>query len=274
MARFDLVTAGEAYEDFVFARLPRLPRTGEELKTPAFARTPGGGAIISAVAAARLGLRCRAIVAVDVEAARRLARERVSVVNVKKPGEPMAITIALSMPRDRAFVTFDGVNDRVEPRLIREAARASARHVHFALQPGRCARWLPVVAALRRAGTTTSWDFGWSERLARDRDLERLAAAADLLFLNGAERRLYRGIEGRTTVVKLGARGARLFEDGAARGPRIAAPRVRAVDTTGAGDVFDGAFLAAFLRGRPLRECARAANAAAAGSVRGLGGLA
>jgi len=42
---------------------------------------------------------------------------------------------------------------------------------------------------------------------------------------------------------------------------------VRAVDTTAAGDVFNGAFAAALAQGRPVREAARIANAAAAISV-------
>jgi len=150
----------------------------------------------------------------------------------------------------------------------------SARHVHFALQPARCSRWVPAVRALRRRGVTTSWDFGWSDRLARDRGLRQLAAAVDILFLNAAERRLYRGLEANTTIVKLGAKGARIERRGTRRAESIPAARVRAIETTGAGDVFNGAFLAAFLDGRSLRECARAGNRAAARSTRGLGGLA
>jgi len=272
--RIDLVTAGDAFEDFVFADLPRLPRAGEELKTTAFARSPGGGPIITAVAAARLGLTCRVIAAVGAGSAQRLAREGVGVVNVRKRGEPLAITTAISTRTDRAFVTFPGVNDRIEPRIMRAVRRVSARHVHFALQPARCSRWVPAVRALRRRGVTTSWDFGWSDRLARDRGLRQLAAAVDILFLNAAERRLYRGLEANTTIVKLGAKGARIERRGTRRAESIPAARVRAIETTGAGDVFNGAFLAAFLDGRSLRECARAGNRAAARSTRGLGGLA
>jgi sugar/nucleoside kinase (ribokinase family) len=265
----DLVTAGEAFEDFIFAGLPRLPRTGEELKTPTMVRAPGGGAIITAVAAARLGLRCRTLVAIGNDAEQRVARTGV---RFRRPGELPAMTVALSTPRDRAFATF-GVNDR--PSRGRRAVRgASARHVHFALQPSRCRRWIPIVESLRRRGVSTSWDFGWSEPLARDRSLARLAAAVDILFLNAAESRLYRAIKGRTTIIKLGARGARMEREGSRRVERAPAPRVRVVDTTGAGDVFDGAFLFAFLRGRPPGEWLRIANREAARSTRSIGGVA
>ncbi len=49
--------------------------------------------------------------------------------------------------------------------------------------------------------------------------------------------------------------------------------RVNAVDTTGAGDVFRGAFIFGLLRGDPTRDLLRFANAAAAVSVTRLGAI-
>ena len=54
--RIDLLTVGEAFEDLIFLGLERLPRVGEEVKTSAFVQTVGGGAVITGIAAARLGL--------------------------------------------------------------------------------------------------------------------------------------------------------------------------------------------------------------------------
>jgi ribokinase len=51
----------------------------------------------------------------------------------------------------------------------------------------------------------------------------------------------------------------------------LAPPRVEAIDTTGAGDVFSGAFMAAHSLGQTLEEGIRFANAAAAISVTRLG---
>lgn len=44
------------------------------------------------------------------------------------------------------------------------------------------------------------------------------------------------------------------------------------IDTTGCGDVFHGAFIAAWLQQRPLRECAEHASRLAARNAEGLGG--
>ena len=53
MAIPKLLTAGEAFEDLVFVGLDRLPALGEEVRTDAFHATLGGGAVITAVGAAR-----------------------------------------------------------------------------------------------------------------------------------------------------------------------------------------------------------------------------
>ena len=52
-----------------------------------------------------------------------------------------------------------------------------------------------------------------------------------------------------------------------------AAHRVEAVDATGAGDTFDGAFLARLLAGDDLEAAGRYANVAAALSTRGYGAV-
>jgi 2-dehydro-3-deoxygluconokinase len=54
---------------------------------------------------------------------------------------------------------------------------------------------------------------------------------------------------------------------------RLSGHRVKAVDATGAGDTFDGAFLARLLAGDGLEAAARYANVAAALSTRGYGAV-
>jgi ribokinase len=271
----DLLTVGETFQDLIFVGLPHLPRAGEELKSGRFAATVGGGAAITAVAAARLGLRVATISALSADADSLLRRERVTTVNLRRRAEPPAVTVALSTSRDRTFITFNGVNARLQPRLAAALSRRrwSAAHVHFALSPERCATWARIVARIRSRGITTSWDFGWDKSLARRSGFGELVAAVDFVFMNEPESVLYARAarRARTAIVKLGARGSRWVAAGIR--VRAHAPRVRALDTTGAGDAFNGGFLFALLRGRTPLACLEAGNFAGARSTLAPGGI-
>jgi sugar/nucleoside kinase (ribokinase family) len=279
----DLLTVGESFEDLVFYDLRRLPAPGEEMKTRRFAHTFGGGALITAVAAARLGLRCRVATGLSADAVRRLRRETIGISNMLRPGEPHAVTAALSTSRERSFATFEGANPRLEARYSRALRGRPARHVHFAFSPRHPRRWRALVRRLRKAGVTTSWDAGWNESLADDHGFLELLCGVDYALLNESEARLYsrrRSLAGalrffarrsRNTIVKLGPRGCRWV------GPRVdlaaEAPRVRSIDTTGAGDAWNGGFLSALLRGQRPIECLRLANRVGALSTRQAGGI-
>ena len=281
--RAALITAGEAFEDLIFYDMPRLPRAGEELKTSRFARAPGGGVIITAVTAARLGIRTTAITAVGELAHGLLAAEGVTLHNLLQQGEAPAITVAISTKRDRSFVTYNGVNDRLEARLLHELPHAAAAHVHCVFFTAHCSRWVRVVRELQRRRCTVSWDFGWNPPLVEDSSFESLLRGLDIVFVNEAEARLYsrrRSLPAalawwkdtaRATVVKRGARGATYLSRQAVL--RAPAPRVKAVDTTGAGDAFNGGYLAALLRGGDPAECLKRGNEAGAASTTRAGGV-
>ncbi len=70
----------------------------------------------------------------------------------------------------------------------------------------------------------------------------------------------------RTVVVKRGEKGALIVDTGElpGSGREVAAPRVDAVDTTGAGDCFNGALAVALVEDRPLDAAVAFATRAAA----------
>jgi sugar/nucleoside kinase (ribokinase family) len=284
--RIDLLTVGEAFQDLIFVGLPHMPRSGEELRTRRFVATIGGGALITATAASRLGLRTAVASALSAEAVRALRQDNVRVLNMKRTSESHAVTVSLSTRHDRSFVTFDGVNDRLEARLPAAIARQPARHVHLAFAPRHCARWTRIVERLRAGGVTTSWDFGWNPALRAAAGFRTLVGAADFVFLNEAEAAMYARTRqvaaavsfwrrtSRNTILKLGRRGSRWIAGGqTAMDVSAPAPRVRVVDTTGAGDAFNGGFLFAWLGGHSPRECLRLGNFVGAQSTLAAGGV-
>lgn len=79
-----------------------------------------------------------------------------------------------------------------------------------------------------------------------------------------------KGVE--IVIITMGAAGAFLFADG--KSEIIPAPKAEAIDTTAAGDTFNGALAVALSEGRTIRESIIFANKAASISVTRIGALA
>jgi sugar/nucleoside kinase (ribokinase family) len=283
-AVLDLVTAGEAFDDVVFHGLAALPRLGEEIRTDRLLRSPGGGAVITAIAASRLGLQCAALGGFSGEAARVLRDEGVRVRNLRRQGEAAPMTVAISTPRDRAFVTFTGMNDRLPGRLRRGLARVRARHVHLAF----CPALMPSVADDRRIAAAQRdrhllglrVESGNTRRPAvrRARHVSGLSfresRRSTRLFWRAIVDRGARAMACRAQTGRRQTRRRRRARRRIRRQHRERAVTVRVVDTTGAGDAFNAGFLAGRLRGLELRDALQLANRVGALSTRRAGGLA
>ncbi|MBY8849208.1 sugar kinase [Saccharothrix longispora] len=134
-----------------------------------------------------------------------------------------------------------------------------------------------VLAAPRRS--PVSFDLNWRPALWRDRDpavLRELADAADVVLAGADEAQAVWGtgdpdglralLPGPTTlVVKHGARGATVVEDGATTfQPAL---RVDVVEPVGAGDAFAAGYLAAHLAGEPPARRLRVGHLQAASAL-------
>ena len=97
--------------------------------------------------------------------------------------------------------------------------------------------------------------------------LTGIAVTGEATAVQAADKLRARGVE--TVILTLGARGA--FVATASTRQLVSGFRVKAVDSTAAGDVFNGALAVSLGEGRPLLEAVRFANAAAAISVTRLG---
>ncbi|WP_439257263.1 ribokinase [Lonepinella sp. BR2271] len=86
-------------------------------------------------------------------------------------------------------------------------------------------------------------------------DLETAVKSAEIFHQKGIE----------TVLITLGSKGVFVSTQG--QQEIVAGFKVNAVDTTAAGDTFNGAFFVALLDGKPLKEAIRFAHAAAAISV-------
>jgi sulfofructose kinase len=257
--------------------LPAIPTEPTKVTAVAQRETGGGMAATAAAAVAALGGRSAlwgrlgddwaagrlaamlGRLGVDIGHLRRFpgARTPVSAVLVDRAGERLlAVYPGDALPADPAWLP------------LAEVAEAGAVLADCRWPEGA----LALFAAARRAGVPSVLD---ADVLPDPDALAPLAAAADAAIFSE------RGLAGLTRTtdpdiglaraaemapglvgVTLGAEGFRWREG--ARVQHIPAFRVTAADTTGAGDVFHGAYALALAEGRSARDAARFAGAAAA----------
>lgn len=278
MSPLDVIAAGELYIDFVMSGFPRWPQPGEEMFAEKFAREVGGGAAITACGLARLGARSAVfgITGDDPWFAQRLQSFGVDTSRLcVESEEPTGLTVSVSDPRDRAFFSYRGANRHLASRF--ETANFSgARHVHLAF---------PIHPATPlKPGFTYSLDVGWNEDWLSDPQAFEFLRRLDVFFPNEREAARMTGEQDpskmletflrsgvQRVALKLGADGAALLWDGEVHFEPAHPASV--VDTTGAGDSFDAAFLHAWLAGERPVECLRAAAEFGARSTESLGGV-
>jgi ribokinase len=280
MAR-DVYVIGSINLDLV-VRATELPRPGETVTGGTFERHGGGKSANQAVAAARAGAVVRMIGAVgddDLgdEAIAQLEAEGIDVSAVQRLASvPTGVAlIAVDAAGENQIAVASGANAELAPEAV-ERALAGA-------QPGGVALLaLEVPDAAVLAGARAARAAGLQVVLnpAPARALgDELLALAPVLTPNGGEAAALSGEDdpeaaaralaartGAAVVVTVGSEGALLVEGDAVE--RIPAPRVEAVDTTGAGDAFNGALAAALAGGAGLAGAVREAVAVAAESVR------
>jgi len=277
-----VLVVGSANVDFTVA-LERLPEPGETVTEGTLLVARGGKGANQAVAARRLGAEVRLIGCVgddpsgrEVRAA--LAEEGIGVAGVATT--PASATGTALILVDRTGRNQIGVAPGANRALT--VAQVQARAEDFAwaeVVVASCEVPLECVTAAlalaRRHGATTILNPAPVPRAPIDRldlvdyltpnagEAARLSgvppaatagaeAAADALVARGAG----------TVIVTLGEAGALCRGRGGSH--RAAAPRVDVVDTTAAGDAFNGALAVALAERRALPEALAFANAVAA----------
>ncbi|WP_137990059.1 carbohydrate kinase family protein [Streptomyces vilmorinianum] len=288
-----LLVVGDVVTDVVARHgTPLAPATDTAAE---IRRLPGGAGANAACWAARSGCgQVRLLGRVGADEAgwhdRALRRAGVRPMLVMDADATTATVISLvDASAERTFLTDSGAALRLSPADWADAFLDGTAHLHlsgylFFAAPSR-ATALRALRGAREAGIPVSVDpasAGFLKRLGADRFLTA-AQGARALFPNADEARLLTGCAepvaaaealSRTfplVAVTLGAEGAVVAEAGSVTG-RVAAPAVRPVDSTGAGDAFTGAFLAARLAGADAVEAAEAGCRAGAEAVTVVGG--
>jgi sugar/nucleoside kinase (ribokinase family) len=271
---WDVVGLGENSVDYVY-RLPTAPEPNAKLPISSHRLLLGGQVATTLTTCASFGLRTTYIGSFgqDDNGARirdalgqrgvdttyaviRNTSNRHAVILVdERTGDRTVL-----WERDAALVMSA---DEVSPTVI-EAARLL--HVDDVDEEAAIA----AAQVARAAGIPITSDFDristWTEALVAAVTIPIFAEQVPTALTGEADleralRKLRRTHSGMLCVT-LGSRGAMLLDGD--RLYQVAAPAVEAVDATGAGDVFRGAFIYALLRGDAAPDILRFANAAAA----------
>lgn len=262
----------------------------------------GGDTSNCAIAAARLGLRVGYWTRLGVDAfgdsfLELWRREGVDASQViRDPEAPTGAYFVGHGPAGHSFsyLRANSAASRMRPNELPEAWLRQTRALHAsaisqAISTSACDTVFRAFEIVRAAGGLIAYDTNYRPRLwpaPRARAIIAEAARQADIFLPGFDdlRALF-GVEDPDRLVDrclalgppivaltLGADGALIATPD--RRERVDAHRVATVDATGAGDAFDGAFLAAYLRSGDPFAAGRFANAAAALATTGFGAVA
>jgi ribokinase len=280
-----IVVAGSSNTDMVI-RSPRIPEPGETILGGEFFMNAGGKGANQAVAAARLGgdILFIAKLGDDIFGRQALALFRSEGIDVSQiiidTEHPSGVAlITVDAAGENSIVVASGANaalgaddigpvtPHIEgafivlmqletpiPTIERIASIAAGRHIMTVLNPAPAAE---LSDSLLRHITIITPNQKETEMLTgikvKDQDSARQAS----------ERLHARGVE--TVIITMGADGASLYHKN--RFHMIASPVVKAVDTTAAGDVFNGALVVGLAEGMEMEKAVSFACRAAALSV-------
>lgn len=271
----DIVVVGSLNVDLSFSA-ERIPAPGETVSASGLEMGPGGKGLNQAVAAARLGGRVHMVGRVGSDAFARLPLETLesngidaTYVEALSGRSTGAAGIVVQPDGQNAITVAGGANRILAPEHVRDALaafRASAILMVQLEAPEETVRCALELA--KEHGMTTLLDPAPVRPLS-----DELLRLVDVLTPNESEARRLSGTDVRDVesaalagrilherslgdvIVTLGEQGcvwvsATGFE-------HVPAPRVLAVDTTGAGDAFNGGIATALAAEEPLSRALR-----------------
>jgi len=272
----DVLVVGSINQDFVL-RVPRRPRPGETVTGADLSFHGGGKGANQAAAASLLGASASILGCVGEDTfgtalLRSLTNLGVDTSLVREVGEPRTGTAFITVTTDgeNAIAVAPGANLALTCKDVRAAATQIRDAGVVVVQME-----IPLESVEETVRIADQAGTRLVLNLAPPADLHpETLRVADPLVLNEHEasfllQRRNKGADNleeclamvpallelgpRSVVVTLGRFGA-VFSDGVSPPRHIPAPRVRAVDTTAAGDAFVGALAKCLVAGDPLQQ--------------------
>lgn len=286
---FDVIGVEDLIMDFAL-QINRIPKTDGMSMIKDSCWAGGGNASSAIVALSRLGAKCAMVGTTGNDAygdfcLEDMKRNGVDVSHIKQvEGDTtLCVCLAETETQGRSFLGRMGVQGTMSSEEVGEDFIRGCKVIHLSCMPSPAQT--AAIAFARKHGVEISLDAG-----AFFPGAEELAGKADILIMS---ENFYGGLFGedknycenckklvdggaKIAVVTLGKKGCvGADRDGSFELESFSGAEI--VDTTGAGDVFHGGFLYAYLyrykeAGYTLRDCARFASAVSYINCTSLGG--
>lgn len=275
----------------MMARTPHLPAAGETVRGNLFKQGAGGKGFNQAIAAHKAGADIALITKLGRDSLSKVATDAMDAVGLSKEHlfyhETEATGVALIMVDEHSsqnkIVIVPGACATIHDEDIKKAENCVKESAYLLLQLevnqdanekiAKLAKENGVRVVINTAPCQSVTDeFLSGAYLVTPNEVEAEALTGiAVMDLKSAERAACvftdKGVQ--NVVITLGGRGVYLYTEG--KSEIIPAYKVKAIDTTGAGDAFNGGLVAALAEGKDLHDAVRFANALAAISVQRLG---
>jgi ribokinase len=258
-----------------------IPKVGETVLGHSFHTIPGGKGANQAVAAARLGADVTMIGAVGDDSfghtlVEHLINQGINTENIMKVKDiATGIASIIISEADNSIIVVPGANNHITPEVIdRHEDQIKDSNIILLQLEIPLESVVRAVKLAKKHGVRTILNPAPIQKLPKE-----LLEMVDYLTPNEHEQKLlFDSIDGsdqelemykEKCIVTKGSKGVMIYKNG----EKIEIPsiQVEAVDTTGAGDSFNGALATALCDGRDIEEACRFANVIGAISVTKLG---
>lgn len=258
----------------------RYPKPGETIFGNRLTVNTGGKGANQAVAAARLGAEVAMIGCIGDDVYGQLVQKALKENNINAdfvkvlPGENTGTAHITVAEDDNNIIVIKAANNLVKPELIDEAwEKIQAADIVLLQHEIPAATNAYVIEKCAAAGIPVLLNPAPvepvpAEILAKVAYLTPNEHEAAILFKDQGKAEILEANQGKV-IMTLGSKGVAYAEKGQVY--NVPAFKVQPVDTTGAGDTFNGAFAVARANGKSMYESISFANAAAALSVQKLG---